>query len=84
MEADKCGYQMIVVDDPIAVDEFADGTISYYPTLALPIFIGSMRHGGKILEVVEPAKSAVDRRKDLEDGLVALFRKDPNWISSFV
>ena len=76
-EANKIGYQILVVKDPIANAEDPSGPYGYYPTMALPTFINSMRRGGEIAEVIEPSKSKRDRRKDIEDALIHLFRTNP-------
>lgn len=80
VQADKNGHQIIVVEDEIGKDEYAEHPYNFYPTLALVIFISTMKHGGKILKVIEPKTSSADRRADLENGLIALFRKDPNLV----
>ena len=76
--ADKSGLQIVVVEDRIANAEDESGPFGFMPTLSIPTFIHSLRRGGKIVEVIEPAKSKRDRRKDLEDELVALFRRNPD------
>ena len=80
IQADKAGHQLIVVEDPIGFAEDEAGPYGFFPTLSLPIFIISMRHGGRIIETVEPTKSHKSRRRDLEDGLITLFQKDPNLV----
>ena len=79
-EAETHGIQIVVVEDPIGNAEDEDGPFGFFPTRSLPIFITSLKHGGKIIDVVEPAVSQSGRRADLENGLVELFRRDPNLV----
>ncbi len=82
-QADKAGSPIAIFDDPILHGEDAGGTFGFMPTLAIPIFIGTLKFG-TLIEVVEPATSGPDRRADLENGLIELFRKDPNLITAIV
>jgi hypothetical protein len=77
--ADRIGHQIVLVADPIGQAEDESDPYGYCPTLAIPVFIPSLRYG-RIVEVIEPRKSASDRRADLENTLVERFRADPNSI----